>query len=139
MTAGEARGADRPAGAAPFFDGRGRRSRLAPMARRMLPVGIQSLREIRRLDCCYVDKTPYLTRLADEGARYFLPRPRRFGKSLLLDTLKELFEGDRELFRGLAAAGGWDWPASHPVLRISFGSGDSSSRATPRPRPAPAI
>ena len=87
----------------------------------MLPVGIQSLGEIRRMDCYYVDKTAHVLRLTREGKYYFLSRPRRFGKSLLIDTLKELFEGNRELFRGLAIHDEWDWTVRPPVVRISFG------------------
>ena len=60
-------------------------------------------------------------RLVEEGTHYFLSRPRRFGKSLLVDTLKELFRGNGELFRGLAIHGEWDWAIKHPVIRISFG------------------
>ena len=55
-----------------------------------------------------MDKTAYALRLAEEGKHYFLSRPRRFGKSLFLDTLKELFEGSEELFRGLAVHDRWD-------------------------------
>ena len=51
---------------------------------------------------------------------YFLSRPRRFGKSLLLDTLRELFAGNEPLFRSLAIHGNWDWSDSHPVVRLSF-------------------
>ena len=94
------------------------------MARRKLPIGIQSLRKVREADCYYVDKTPYIRRLLDEGDCYFLSRPRRFGKSLFLDTLKELFEGNEALFEGLAIHGQWDWSVRHPVVRLSFGSGD---------------
>ena len=65
-----------------------------------LPLGIQTFREMREGGYYYVDKTGYAARLAEEGKHYFLSRPRRFGKSLFLDTLKELFEGRRELFRG---------------------------------------
>ena len=90
----------------------------------MFPVGIQSLGEIRRMDCYYVDKTAHVLRLTREGKYYFLSRPRRFGKSLLVDTLKELFEGNGELFRGLAIHGEWDWTVKHPVVRISFESGE---------------
>ena len=54
------------------------------MARRRLPIGIQTFREVREEDCYYVDKTPYIERLLDEGKHYFLSRPRRFGKSLFL-------------------------------------------------------
>ena len=92
-------------------------------ARRKLPIGIQTFREIREEGYYYVDKTAYVRRLIDEGKHYFLSRPRRFGKSLLLDTVKELFEGAEPLFRGLAVHDGWDWSAPHPVVRLSFGSG----------------
>ena len=72
------------------------------MTRRRLPIGIQTFGTIRETDSYYVDKTPWIGRLVDEGTHYFLSRPRRFGKSLLLDTMKELFEGNEALFRGLA-------------------------------------
>ncbi len=94
------------------------------MNRRKLPTGIQTFREIREDDCYYVDKTDYALRLADEGKHYFLSRPRRFGKSLFLDTLKELFEGSEELFRGLAVHQQWHWDAPHPVVRLSFAKGN---------------
>ena len=94
------------------------------MNKRKLPIGIQTFREIREEGCYYVDKTPYLRRLVDEGKHYFLSRPRRFGKSLLLDTLKELFEANEPLFEGLDVHGHWDWSVRHPVVRLDFGSGD---------------
>ena len=94
------------------------------MTRRTLPIGMQTLREIRERDCYYVDKTAYVGRLLDEGKHYFLARPRRFGKSLFLDTCKELFEGNEPLFAGLAVHDRWDWSRRHPVLRLSFGSGN---------------
>ena len=94
------------------------------MPRRRLPIGIQTFREIRETDCYYVDKTDYVHRLIDEGKHYFLSRPRRFGKSLLLDTMKELFEGNEPLFKGLDVHDRWDWSVRCPVLRLSFGSGD---------------
>ena len=96
----------------------------ARAARRKLPIGIQTFRIIREEGYYYVDKTAYLDRLIDEGAHYFLSRPRRFGKSLLLDTLKELFEGAEPLFRSLAIHGRWDWSVRHPVVRLSFGHGN---------------
>ena len=65
------------------------------MTRRKLPIGVQTFREVRERGCYYVDKTTFVLRLLREGKHYFLSRPRRFGKSLLLDTMKELFEGDR--------------------------------------------
>ncbi len=95
----------------------------APMRKRKLPIGLQAFSEVGGGDYYYVDKTPHIRRLVDEGKHYFLSRPRRFGKSLLLDTLKELFEGNEALFRGLAIHGDWDWSVRHPVLRLSFGSG----------------
>ena len=93
------------------------------MIRRRLPIGIQTFRVVREEDCYYVDKTPYIRRLLDEGKHYFLSRPRRFGKSLFLDTCKELFAGNEPLFKGLAIHDGWDWSVRHPVLRLSFGAG----------------
>ena len=93
------------------------------MARRRLPIGIQTFRTLREEGCYYVDKTPYLERLLGEGARYFLSRPRRFGKSLFLDTLKEFFEGNESLFEGLYIHGRHDWSKRHPVVRLSFGGG----------------
>ena len=65
----------------------------APERRRKLPIGIQTFSRLREDDYYYVDKTASLRRLVEEGTHYFLSRPRRFGKSLLVDTLKELFEG----------------------------------------------
>ena len=95
----------------------------APLARRKLPIGIQTFAKLREDDHYYVDKTPYALRLVNEGSCYFLSRPRRFGKSLFLDTLKELFEGNRALFDGLYAADHWDWSRRWPVIRLSFGGG----------------
>ena len=93
------------------------------MDKRRLPIGLQTLRKIREEDCYYVDKTGYIRRLLDEGTHYFLSRPRRFGKSLFLDVLKELFEGNEPLFAGLHIRDRWDWSVRHPVLRLDFGSG----------------
>ena len=93
--------------------------------KRKLPIGIQTFRRIREEGFYYVDKTAWARRLVhDAGAHYFLSRPRRFGKSLFVDTLKELFEGSEELFRGLAVHDGWDWSKRHPVVRLDFSSGD---------------
>ena len=93
-------------------------------AKRKLPIGIQTFREIREDNCYYVDKTAFIRRLVDEGKHYFLSRPRRFGKSLLVDTLKELFEGSEELFEGLAIHERWDWSVRYPVVRLDFSSGN---------------
>ena len=92
--------------------------------RRKLPIGIQTFREIREENYYYVDKTALIQRLMDEGKHYFLSRPRRFGKSLFLDTLKELFEGNEPLFEGLHIHDHWDWSVRHPVLRLDFGIGN---------------
>ncbi len=93
------------------------------MVRRRLPTGIQTFRTLRERNCYYVDKTAYVERLLEEGAHYFLSRPRRFGKSLFLDTLKELFEGNEALFEGLHVHRRHDWSQRHPVVRLSFGGG----------------
>ncbi|MEB3204751.1 MAG: ATP-binding protein [Candidatus Sericytochromatia bacterium] len=93
------------------------------MKRKKLPIGIQTFAKIREDAHYYVDKTPMALRLVARGTHYFLSRPRRFGKSLFLDTLKELFEGNKAHFTGLHAEEHWDWTVKHPVLRLSFGSG----------------
>ena len=95
------------------------------MDRRRLPVGIQTFRQIREEGYYYVDKTAHARRIAgDSGKHYFLSRPRRFGKSLFVDTFKELFEGNEPLFRGLAVHDTWDWSKRHPVVRLSFAGGN---------------
>ncbi|ACB34602.1 protein of unknown function DUF1703 [Leptothrix cholodnii SP-6] len=105
-------------------------SSLSPTPRRKLPIGIQNLREIREGGHYYVDKSGLAIDLIESsGKAFFLSRPRRFGKSLLVDTFKELFEGNRALFEGLAAETRWDWSRRHPVIRISFADGVLQSRA----------
>ena len=91
------------------------------MNRRQLPIGIQDFRTIREQDFYYIDKPPHIRRLVEMGRNWFLSRPRRFGKSLLVDTLRELFEGNEPLFTGLDIHGHWDWSVKHPVIRLSFG------------------
>ena len=84
------------------------------------PIGIQSFEEIRTKGFVYVDKTALVYRMVTEGKVYFLSRPRRFGKSLLLSTLKAYFQGKRALFEGLAMEGlEADW-AVHPVFHVDF-------------------
>ena len=85
-----------------------------------LPVGIQDFRKIREGGYLYVDKTQYIHELALQSGYYFLSRPRRFGKSLLVSTLKELFEGSKELFEGLWVEEHWDWETTNPVIYIPF-------------------
>ena len=94
------------------------------MTKRRLPIGIQTFRKMREENCYYVDKTDHIQRLLDEGSHFFLSRPRRFGKSLFLDTLKELFEGNEPLFEGLHIYDHWDWSVRYPVVRLDFGSGN---------------
>ena len=102
---------------------------LSPCPGASWPIGIQSFAKLREDGCYYVDKTGLAMRLVAEGSYYFLSRPRRFGKSLLLDTFKELFEGNQALFTGLAAENLWDWGKKHPVIRVSFSDGVLQSRA----------
>jgi len=98
--------------------------------RRKLPIGIQTFSQIREADAYYyVDKTGMAVDLVEQGKYYFLSRPRRFGKSLLLDTLKDLFEGHQDLFTGLAAQTRWDWSQKYPVIRVSFSDGVLQNRA----------
>ncbi len=87
-----------------------------------LPVGIQDFRKIRKNNYLYIDKTRYVYELASQSGYYFLSRPRRFGKSLLVSTLKELFRGSKELFEGLWIEDRWDWEKTNPVLHIPFSS-----------------
>lgn len=91
---------------------------------RKYPIGIHSFAEIRRLGCAYVDKTEYIHKLVASGKYFLLCRPSGFGKSVLLSTLKEYFEGNRELFRGLELEKHKDSSSvSHPVVFIDFGGG----------------
>jgi hypothetical protein len=94
------------------------------MTLKKLPIGIQTFSSIREGDYLYIDKTPLIAELADQAGRYFLSRPRRFGKSLLLDTIKELFEGNKALFEGLYLYDKWDWDKAYPVIRIDFAAGE---------------
>ena len=96
-----------------------------------LPIGISTLRTILEEDYLYVDKTNIAQELIENGQYYFLSRPRRFGKSLMLDTLRTIFEtneSDKELFKGLSIYdNGYEF-SKHPVIRISFNNGDFSSK-----------
>jgi hypothetical protein len=87
-----------------------------------LPIGLQGFEQIRRNNFIYVDKTKYFYDLAQSEGVYFLSRPRRFGKSLTLDTFKCLFEGKKELFEGLYIYDKWDWSKTYPVIHVSFAS-----------------
>ena len=91
-----------------------------------LPLGLQTFAKVREGNFAYVDKTPQALDLANAAGVYFLARPRRFGKSLFLDTLRNLFEGRRELFQGLYAEHEWHWSVKHPVIKLDM-SGTSES------------
>lgn len=87
---------------------------------RIYPLGMQSFREIREGGYVYIDKTELIYQLATTGKYYFLTRPRRFGKSLLIDTINELFSGNQELFKGLWVHEKWDWGKTSPVIHFDF-------------------
>ena len=90
------------------------------------PVGIQDFEKIRQEGYIYVDKTAQLRQLVETGCYYFLSRPRRFGKSLLLSTLAAYFSGKEELFKGLAIAEEIrEWP-KHPVLYLDLSNKEYS-------------
>ena len=91
-----------------------------------LPLGIQTFAKVREGGFVYVDKTPQALDLANTAGIYFLARPRRFGKSLFLDTLRNLFEGRRELFTGLHAEGNWEWDVKYPVIKLDMSGGSDS-------------
>ena len=87
---------------------------------KIYPVGIQSFEKIREGGYCYIDKTSLIYSLIKSGQYYFLSRPRRFGKSLLISTLEAYFLGKKELFKGLAMEGlEKDW-TTHPVLHLDL-------------------
>ena len=92
------------------------------MNERFLPIGIQDFEDLRTRGCIYVDKTHLIYKLATEGKPYFLSRPRRFGKSLLLSTMEAYFLGKKELFKGLAIETLEKEWIEYPVLKISFGA-----------------
>jgi hypothetical protein len=85
-----------------------------------LGIGISDFKELIKGNYIYVDKTEYIYKLINSGKYYFLSRPRRFGKSLLLSTIRYLFEGEKELFKGLYIEDKWEWEEIYPVIRIDF-------------------
>jgi Predicted AAA-ATPase len=84
------------------------------------PVGIQDFQKLRSEKYTYIDKTSFVWKIANGGGYYFLSRPRRFGKSLLVSTLDYLFQSKKELFEGLDIYDKWDWSQTNPVIKISF-------------------
>jgi hypothetical protein len=100
------------------------------MSVRKMPIGIQDFEDLRRKGFVYVDKTEYVWKLVTEGKPYFLSRPRRFGKSLLLTTLKAYFQGKKELFDGLAIANlETEW-REYPVIHLDFNPSGYGSEAS---------
>jgi len=86
-----------------------------------LGIGISDLKKLIEGNYIYVDKTEYIYKLIHEGGNYyFLGRPRRFGKSLLISTIRYLFEGKKELFKELYIYDKWNWEEIYPVIRIDF-------------------
>jgi hypothetical protein len=85
-----------------------------------LPIGISDFKELINGNYIYVDKTEYIYNLINQGKYYFLSRPRRFGKSLLISTIRYLFEGQKELFKNLYIQDKWNWSETYPIIRISF-------------------
>ena len=98
------------------------------MEARYLPIGIQDFEKLRRGNYVYVDKTHFVYELARTSTPYFLSRPRRFGKSLLLSTLEAYFLGKKELFAGLAIEKLEKEWIQYPVLKISFGRGSYETK-----------
>ena len=95
--------------------------------KRNLPIGLQSFSTLIEDDFIYIDKTKYIYDLISTGRYYFLSRPRRFGKSLLVSTLEELFLGNRKLFKSLYIdSSDYDWQ-EYPVIVLNFSSMDSES------------
>ena len=88
------------------------------------PIGIQSFKEMRTGNFLYIDKTEYIYQLVEGSKAYFLSRPRRFGKSLFVNTMEALFQGKKELFKGLFIEDKWDWEQRNPVIKISFSNID---------------
>lgn len=97
------------------------------MTLKKLPIGIQTFSKIREDDFIYIDKTAMALELINTYQYVFLSRPRRFGKSLFLDTLRNIFEGNQHYFAGLAIENQWDWDIRYPVIQISFAEGKLKS------------
>ena len=93
------------------------------MEKKKLPIGIQNFEDFHSENYLYVDKTEGIYNLLTMGKNYFLSRPRRFGKSLLLSTLKAVFQGRKDLFEGLWIENKWDWSQTSPVIHLSFAIG----------------
>ena len=89
-----------------------------------LPIGKQEFKGLIEQGCIYVDKTKFLLQLTDFTAPVFLSRPRRFGKSLMLNTFKELFKGNKTLFKDTYAYDHWDFEQTNPVIQLDLSQVD---------------
>ncbi|MDR1098127.1 MAG: AAA family ATPase, partial [Tannerella sp.] len=87
---------------------------------KQLGIDTQSFEKLRSRNCLYVDKTEVIYRMIMDGRVYFLSRPRRFGKSLLVSTLEAIFKGKKDLFEGLYIYDKWDWEQQYPVIKIDW-------------------
>ncbi len=85
-----------------------------------LPIGISDFKELITNNYIYVDKTKYIYDILSSSKYIFISRPRRFGKSLLLSTIRYIYESKKELFKGLYIEDKWDWNSIYPVIRIDF-------------------
>ncbi len=92
--------------------------------KKFLSLSHQEFSKIRKNNFIYVDKTEDIYRLIIRDGYYFLSRPRRFGKSLLINTIKEIFKGKKELFKDLWIYDKWNWKEKYPVIKISFSNID---------------
>lgn len=95
-----------------------------------LPLGIQTFEKIRTDNYIYIDKTKIALDLISNNSYIFLSRPRRFGKSLFMDTIHNIYEGNKEYFKDLYIYDKWDWEVSYPVVKISFAGIFSSVKNT---------
>lgn len=93
-----------------------------------LPIGFSKLEDMLNNNCLYVDKTKFIFKMVQASKCYFLSRPRRFGKSLLTDTIKQAFLGNKKIFTGLYLENNWDWDVVYPVIQFDFAIGEIESR-----------
>ena len=94
-----------------------------------LPIARAEFKSFTTENFCYVDKTHFIKQLSEKSNKYiFLSRPRRFGKSLFVDTLRAAYAGEKELFKDTFIENNWDWSTKHPVITINFGSSNVATK-----------
>jgi hypothetical protein len=91
---------------------------------RNLPIGTQTFDILREQNMVYVDKTEHIHRLLTTTRQVFFARPRRFGKSLTLSTIRCIYEGKKQIFEGLWIENNWDWTKRNPIIHIAFNGFD---------------